>query len=210
MTDRAPAIEIPFALKNNPRDRRGFPIPFIVYRDDAGVPHFTINDVARSRAVLHDKLCALCGKPHKFGAMWFIGGVGAAFHENGLYADPPAHEACGRFAVRVCPFIAAPNYSKRIETRTLDPQNVSDTAVLVDNNMDNSRPPFFVLSRSSGYRVIEIGPMQTYIQPRRPWKDVEYWLKGEQIEQTRAAQLLLTTDYHPDMLMWWPTHRSNT
>ena len=66
-------VPIPFNLSKNDRDRRGFPIPYIVYRDLSGVPHFTVDDVALVQKVLDKKLCGLCGKPLKTGQMWLIG-----------------------------------------------------------------------------------------------------------------------------------------
>jgi hypothetical protein len=197
-------IEIPYLLRGNDRDRRGLPIPYIVYRDKAGDPHFTINETVAVKKVLDRKLCALCGKPHKLGAMWFTGGAGAAFHEEGLFIDPPSHEACGTYAMRVCPFIAAPNYSKRIDHRTLTPEKTHEAALVQDSGMDPKRPPFFVFARASGYRVHDVQPGQWYIQPRRPWKEIQYWLKGEQITQAQAAELLEGTEYHPSGLKWWP------
>jgi len=49
-------VPIPFDLQENDRDRRGLPIPFVVYRDVTGMPHFTINDVGAVDEVLSKKL----------------------------------------------------------------------------------------------------------------------------------------------------------
>lgn len=196
-------IELPFNLSKLDRDRRGLPIPFVVYRDKEGTPHFTINDIHALTMALGNKLCGLCGKPHKMGKMWFIGGVGAAFHESGLFIDPPVHEECGRYAMQVCPFIAAPNYSKRIEDATLDPEK-SHGGVLTDNQMDPSRPPLFIFARTSSYRLIEAEESAVYIQPRRPWKEIEYYLHGTRINKAEAAALTVADGkYLPEDLMWW-------
>jgi hypothetical protein len=201
-------MNIPFALSHLPRDRRGLPIPFIVYRDQEGNPHFTINDSLRLAMVLDRKLCGLCGKPLKLGQMWFVGGAGAAFHERGLYIDPPSHEICGRFAMQVCPFIAAPNYSKRIDDRTLDPaKKHPETYIKQDQTTDPARPPYFVFARAANYRRVEVEPGLVYLQPKRPWKDVEFWERGQRIDQGRATALLAGTEYAPALLKWWPNER---
>src|SRR6202012_5772460 len=91
----------PPAPLNNARPRRGMPIPFVVYRDVHGVPHFSINNVAAVDQVLDHRLCGLCGRPLARNEIWFIGGPGSTFMDDGMYIDPFMHEACGRYAVKV-------------------------------------------------------------------------------------------------------------
>lgn len=197
---------LPYKLKNNLKDRRGYPIPYIVYRDRDGTPHFTINDQERVFTVLLEKRCALCGKPHRFADMWFIGGPSAAFHEHGAFVDPPVHRECGLYALNVCPFIAAPNYSKRIDVKTLDPSKVDlgATAFVIQNDMPPDRPPYFVFARTSSYQVIEPDPGQIILRPRRPWKHIEFWCQGREITQAQAKELSARTDHPVEELAWWP------
>jgi hypothetical protein len=199
-------VPIPFNLSQNPRDRRGLPIPFIVYKDMNGVPHFTVDDVSALNLVLADKLCGLCGKPLKMGQMWQIGGPISAFHEDGLYIEPPAHEECARYAIQVCPFIAATNYARRIEAKTLKSAAVHDEAMVHDNGMAPPRPLFFALTRTSGIKLFDAndGSGQHHIQPRRPWKHVEFWKNGEQITQEEAEAIAEDSDNPPSTLKWWP------
>jgi hypothetical protein len=199
-------IPIPFNLLTNDRDRRGLPIPFIVYRDMNGVPHFTVDNVSALNLVLAKRLCGLCGKPLKMGQMWLIGGPLSAFHEDGLYIEPPAHEECARYAVQVCPFIAASNYSRRIEAKTLKADSLHETAQIHDNQMAPPRPLFFALTRTSGIKLIDPqdGSGQHHIQPRRPWKEIEFWQNGERITQDNAQKIAETSELPPDQLKWWP------
>jgi hypothetical protein len=198
-------IEIPYLLRGNDRDRRGLPIPYIVYRDKDGDPHFTINEAVAVKKVLDRKLCALCGKPHKLGAMWFTGGAGAAFHEEGLFIDPPAHEACGTYAMRVCPFIAAPNYSKRIDHRTLTPEKTHEAALVQDSGMDPKRPPFFVFARASGYQGDRC-PAGAVVHPAAPTLEGNSVLVKRRADHAgQAAELLEGTEYDP-ALKWWPDY----
>jgi hypothetical protein len=199
-------VPIPFNLSKNDRDRRGLPIPFIVYRDQNGVPHFTVDDRQTVNLVLSKKLCGLCGKPLKLGQMWFIAGPVTAFHEDGLSIEPHAHEECARYAVQVCAFLAAPNYSRRIEDKTLDLEDVHDNAQVHKSHQAPPRPVFFALARTSGIKVIDAGDGSDlkYIQPRRPWKEVEFWQNGERIAQSKAEQIAQANDLPPSQLKWWP------
>lgn len=199
--------DIPWNLRNNPRDERGYPIPFIIFRDEAGEAHFTVNNRDTLKQALVEKLCGLCGKPHKLGKIWFIGGPGAAFHETGLFLDAPVHYECGLFSMKVCPFIAAPRYSKHIATRTLDKSNISDNVVVADNAMDPTRPSLFVLARTSGYKLLDVGDLQQYVEPRRPWKEVQFWQYGVQITPDQARAIVDETDEMKTADMkWWPIH----
>lgn len=62
MSGPNPSVEIPRALRKRPRDRRGYPIPWIVLIDANKRPHFTINNGARTIAAGRKKLCGLCGE----------------------------------------------------------------------------------------------------------------------------------------------------
>jgi hypothetical protein len=171
-----------------------------------GVPHFTVDNVSALNLVLAERLCGLCGKPLKLGQMWLIGGPISAFHEDGLYIEPPAHEECARYAVQVCPFIAASNYSRRIEAKTLKPGAIDDMKQVHDNQNAPPRPLFFALTRTSGVKLIDAddGSGQKHIQPRRPWKEIEFWKNGERITQEEARQIARAGDLSPSALKWWP------
>jgi hypothetical protein len=199
-------VPIPLDLQRNDRDRRGLPIPFVVYRDIKGVPHFTINDVSVVDEVLSKKLCGLCGKPLKPGQIWLIGGPGSSFLEDGMYIDPFMHEECGRYAAQVCPFIAASSYSKRIEAKTLKLEDVHDAAQVHDNQIAPPRPLFFALTRTSGFTLIDPqdGSGQKYILPDRPWLEVEFWQNGKRIAQREAERIALTSGLSLGELRWWP------
>lgn len=199
-------VPIPFHLSKNDRDRRGFPIPFIVYRDMMGVPHFTIDDVGKLDIVLSNRLCGLCGKPLKLGQMWLIGGPASAFLEDGMFTTPHAHEECARYAIQVCPYLAAPNYSKLIEAKTLKPEAVHDTDRFHHDQITPPRPLFLVLSRTSGITLIDPqdGSGKKYILPRRPWKELEFWQTGRRITQLEAEEIAKNSELPPSQLKWWP------
>lgn len=205
MTDAPNTVPIPSALQGNGRDRRGLPIPFVVYRDVNGVPHFSVNDTDVVDRVIAQKLCGLCGGPLKPGHIWFAGGPGSSFMTDGMYIDPFMHEECGRYAVRVCPFLAAPNY-RRVEGRTLKAGDIHDEARLHDNQIAPPRPPFFVLARAAAFSLVDPqdGSGQKYILPDRPWLAMEFWRNGEPITERQAVALLDGSGYSRSELKWWP------
>jgi len=199
-------VPIPFNLLKNDRDRRGFPIPYVVYRDTAGVPHFTVDDVDKLQTALSKKLCGLCGKPLKLGQMWLIGGVNSMFLDDGMFTVPPGHEECARYSIQICPFLAARSYSKLIEDKTLNQNTVHDTAELHNDQITPPRPLFFVLARTSGIKLIdpEDGSGKKYILPRRPWKEMEFWQNGKRITQAEAELIAESSAFPPSQLKWWP------
>ena len=199
--------DIPPDLRDNDRDRRGMPIPFVVYRDVNGTPHFSINNVAAVDEVIEHRLCGLCGKPLLPGEIWFVGGPGSAFLIDGMYIDPFMHEDCGRYAVQVCPFIAARSYAKRVEGRTLDPEDMQEAEEIHDNKIAPPRPLFFAFTRAADFTVIDPqdGTGQKYILPERPWTHVEFWLNGRSITQAEAQAILEEASDTPiSALPWWP------
>ena len=197
-------MPIPFSLSKNERDRRGLPIPFIVFRDETGTPHFTVDDRQKVNFVLANKLCGMCGKPLKLGQMWLIAGPLTAFHEDGLSIEPPGHEECARYAVQVCRFLAAPNYARRIEDKTLKSAAIREGAQVGKSHEPPPRPVFFALARTSGIKLIDGGDGLQYVQPRRPWKHIEFWKHGEPITLEEATRLAEATEHPPRSLKWWP------
>lgn len=202
---------IPPKLALRPKDRRGYPIPFIVMRDDDGRPHFTINNHERVEQAIRQRICAMCGKKLEFDC-WLIGGPGAAFHQHGAFLDPPVHHACGTYALQVCPFLAAPSYSHRIDGSTLDLAKVKGMALVQEDGMQPDQPPFFAFARTSS---IERYSQQTgiiYVIPKRPWKAVEFWNNGERITSEDAERLFVSSETQSaqlDELIYWSREDHN-
>ena len=199
------AVPIPASLQDNDRDRRGLPIPFVVYRDVKGAPHFSVNDTAAVDEVLEKKLCGLCGKPLLPGQIWFAGGPGSSFMADGMYIDPFMHEDCGRYAMQVCPFLAAPNY-RRVEGRTLKAEDVHASVEVYDNQIAPPRPVLFAFARTAGFSLVDApdGSGQKYILPDRPWAEIEFWQNGEQVTQAEAETIARAAGIEVGALPWWP------
>lgn len=180
-------VQIPPRMRSLPVDRRGYPVPFIVVRDKDGVPHFTINNHELVMKCIKEDLCAICGQK-LFRFRWFVGGPLSAFHESGCYNDTPLHHECAQFALRVCPHLAAPKYSKRIGENAVDRVN-ADFKFLVDTTMIPERPIVFVSAMSTGQKYITPFPGVVRVHPIRPYRRVEYWRHGSQLPSTEGEKL---------------------
>ena len=175
------ALPVPMRMRTLARDPRGYPIPFIVMLDKAGVAQFTINDQRRLEKVRGRKLCAICGKRLDDGA-WFVGGSRCFLHERGAFLDPPAHIECAEYALRVCPFLAAPRYAGRIDDAKLTPGGMPEGMALARAEfMTPDRPEIFGLGHSYAYRfeVDSAGGMGCYVVDA--WDYIEWWERGERV-----------------------------
>jgi hypothetical protein len=176
-----PGLPIPTLMKRLPLDHRGYPIPFVVQRDDKGLPLFVANNSVAVWKCIKQRLCAICGT-RLASRWWFVGGPGSAFHPNGMYFDSGMHGECMRYALQVCPYLATPARS-RINDNTLAKleTRISD-ALLVDRTHDPKRPPLFVAVMCSG-QSLEPNDMETpYLRPLRPYQDVEFWRDGQLLQ----------------------------
>lgn len=201
--NRLSDVPMPPRIASLTRDRRGYPIPFIALRDTDGIPHFTINDHMKVMHARMRKVCSICGKgfevfqdsrgkrnptPENAG-MWFVGGPMSAFHPHGAYIDPPAHRECHEYALRVCPYLAAPSYARRIEGATLDPAKLPRYMVgFVDSAMIPERPEVFVSVWCEDH--IAVGPGGMYMKPAGV-RAYQFWRHGERVPAQEAAQLQL-------------------
>jgi hypothetical protein len=170
------SVPIPSQMSHLKRDSRGYPIPDGLYIDQNGKAHFTINDDSKRLRHLRDRLCPICGRRLK-SPYWFVGGPQSAFDPNGAYIDLPMHDECAHYALQVCPYLAAPNYSGRIDAKTL-PKN-APSMILIDQTMIPERPEFFVAVRCKRFVIIKGG---RYVKPVRPYQQVEFWQHGKQTE----------------------------
>jgi|SRR5271157_1154669 len=166
-------IPIPERMAQLERDHRGYPVPFIVWRDSDGRPHFTINDALKQQFALQADLCGICGQGLLRGR-WFIGGLESAFDPRGAFADGPVHEECGEYALQVCPYLAAPNYAKRINGKTVAPAKRAKRILFNDPTMNPDRPSCFVAIHTRGHLVTENG----YLRPKRPYLGATIWSHG--------------------------------
>lgn len=186
---RLASVPVPRTVRYLRKDARGYPVPFIVMWDQAGTPHFPVNDAAKVARVLKHRACAICGRGLN-GPGWFVGGPRSFLHPHGAFLDPPSHEECARYAVQVCPYIAAPSYARRIDGRKMDPNALPPNMAIVQTEGQDDRPPFFVMAASDGWTVRPAGPQGDVIVSLLPWQRMEVWRKGERVPEPEATRLL--------------------
>jgi hypothetical protein len=174
------AAPLPRLLRTRPRDKRGYPIPFVVLIDRAGLPQFTINDARKVEQCRRKHLCGLCGKRMDDG-FWFVGGARCFTHPHGAFVDPPNHYECAEYALRVCPFLAAPNYGKRIDLGKMTEASYGTSmAIIAHNSMPPAQPERFGLGQTSRYRLVETSPADPIgLYVVENWQYLEWWRNGE-------------------------------
>jgi hypothetical protein len=179
-------IEMPYRIARLPRDRRGYPIPWNVFRGVDDAPIFTVNDSPKSLEAVRRELCPICGE--RLGTWkWFVGGIRSAFHPRGAYADLPGHHDCERFALATCPYLSLPNYLGRIDIP--DPSKIpAGGAGFVDHTMIEERPEVFVAVASDKMEVVNLleGSLTPVVVPKKPHLAYEFWFHGKQIGEAEA------------------------
>lgn len=101
--------EMPDTVRNLPRDRRGYPIPYIAVQNTAeGDPDFRTIDEEHWNDCVIDRLCEVCGTKLGYWIV-FIGGEHSC--TNRRFMDPAMHRECAEYARRVCPYLATPQYA---------------------------------------------------------------------------------------------------
>ena len=194
-------ITLPDTMTHLARDKRGFPVPFIVARDNAGEPLFTVNDDRLTRQCIAESLCGICGNALTFGDLWWVGGPLSAFHPDGCYIDGPMHMECSTYALQVCPHLAAPRYTKRLDELP-GMKNGMPFDILKDATMLPDRPLVFVQGQSESYDVAYPQRPQAHLYPvsgpdhknatgRAKWKHYEVWQFGEIIEDEEQGLALI-------------------
>lgn len=190
MTITLSSIRIPDRMKHLKVDARGYAIPYGVIIDRDGTVHFAINDEHIRRDSIQRDLCSICGKPLLRGR-WFVGGPLSAFHPQGAFVDPPMHYECSHYALQVCPYLAAPRYTKEIGQAKADAKRsaLDENMILIDNTMIPGRPrdDTFIAICTAGQDVFD----NFNTKPKHPYITVEFWLHGKMRERLTGTALKL-------------------
>ncbi len=106
--DRFP--DMPLAMRTLPVDHRGFPIPWFVAVQDAGLRDFRVADGRKVGIAIREDRCWVCGHKNNPLKAFVIGPMCAV---NLTSSEPPSHVPCARFSARACPFLAKPKMVRR-------------------------------------------------------------------------------------------------
>lgn len=152
------------------KDVRGYPIPFTVKFGPDGLPDFRVVDENRWLEAVTERRCGICGG-RLHGHVAFVGGPRSMRHS--LFYDAAMHPGCARYAVQVCPFIAAPKFAySRAEP------NMPGVSIVTLETATTTRPDYFGLGITRGFTVVQNGPepaLKAY-----EWAGVEWWKEGVQ------------------------------
>jgi len=201
-------VPIPERMRHLPVDRRGYPVPVIVVWNE-GKPEFSVNDMDITARMIDEDRCSICGGK-LFRGRWLVGGGMSALGINGKFADAPAHDECTHYALKVCPYLAAPNWRTPIGKAKAAQANMVAFALADQVNVaDTNRPEAFVAVMASkidiemrGFGVIFCRPREGHVQR------VEVWRNGQQLagddlaefrERTRAVVARVDTGIRADI-----------
>lgn len=174
--------------------QNGYPVPYIVHFDEGSErAFFAINDYDKVVECIEDRKCSICGQEHDE-TVTFVGGWQSAWHENGAYIDPPVHRECAEYALQVCPFLAAPSWSRSIaDAQARRATELSPGMMTVDNTMIPGRPEFFVGVETTGFAYKSQGYGSHVLVPDKPFVSESVWKFGLQIStwlQPKYASLM--------------------
>jgi hypothetical protein len=180
---------IPQRMRHLPLDHRGYPAPVIVMVKD-GKPVFTVNDIDKIQQMVREDRCAICGGK-LFRGRWLVGGCLSAMAEHGGFADGPLHDECVHYALKVCPYLAAPNWRTPIGQQQFKAHGLGGVAFhLTDTTevADKNRPEAFVAVMTSKVEIKERPFGATLYRPKSGHvMRAEAWLNGTRLEGAALA-----------------------
>lgn len=175
------SVPIPPKMMGLDTDKRGYPIPFNVLRNEDGLPFFTVNDDAKYIKCLRERLCAICGSLLR-SDMWFVGGLKSAFHPQGAFIDSPVHYECGNYSLKVCPYLATIRYANYLGADKVEKlqKKVGDNHLLIDPTVDAQKPEYFAFVKTRNFQLVESNSATAgfYLKPERPYLNIELWNAG--------------------------------
>lgn len=181
---------MPARVARLPRDKHGYPIPYIVSYDTNGLPLFTVNDSEIHRRCLNKKLCAICGE-RLTKELWFAGGPQSAFHPNGMYFDSAMHHECVTYAMQVCPYLSMSKFKGITQDKREKLQERMGAIPLVDVTVIPDKPELFVVVMAYGQSIRPSADITLrYIKPLRPYHAVEYWRQGQQLSNSEGLEMV--------------------
>lgn len=158
-------IPLPLHMQRLPRDERGYPVPkFATWV--GGRPDFKqVNAQAWLECVRGDK-CGICGnRLARFKAL--VGGPQSI--DSRRFTDAPMHPQCAEYALRVCPFLAAPKFGY-------------DKSQPFSQHMSPDRPEKFGMGITSDVQLQWL-PDNTPVLVAWPWiSPVRWWCQGKRLD----------------------------
>jgi hypothetical protein len=182
-------IPIPHRMAHLPLDRRGLPVPVIVMHDLAGNPIFAANDEMERQRVIREDRCQICGDRLNRGR-WFVGGTLSVAAKHGLNLDSGMHDECCHYALKVCPYLAAPRYGALVGEKAIAKSGARDAVMIMPTGTEgNTRPELFLAVMAVGQELRQggrlIGGMVYGVRPKPgSIRKLEIWRHGTRLMPT--------------------------
>lgn len=109
MTHKQVVEDMPQAIRDLPRDERGYPVPWFT-PFVKGKPDFRFMAPGKKDQAIYNGLCWVCGQPITTSRYAFV--VGPMCAINRTSAEPHSHVACARYSAKACPFLARPKMER--------------------------------------------------------------------------------------------------
>lgn len=167
------SVAMPQNIRKLPRDDRGLPVPASVAYDADGKPDFRVIDLEMWPRLVLEQRCGICGRK-MHGRFAFVGGPKSL--ESRYFSDAPMHHECASYALRVCPFLAAPRFmyaAKLPNPPGLEIRAISDNV---------QRPEYFGLGITDRYALID--PGQAILQAGK-WINRVVWFKEGKVYEPK-------------------------
>jgi hypothetical protein len=216
MTD----VAIPPRMQHLQRDRRGYPIPVIVMWTADGRPLFAANDEGERQRMFQEDRCHVCGDKLLRGR-WFVGGGVSTCAEHGLVLDGGMHEECAHYALKVCPYLAAPVYSGLVGRSQVRNSDRAKVLIVETGTEQNTRPELFValmaVAQEQSHSRMLPGMPEDFVYGVKPKpgsvRKVEVWRHGYQLDRdcdlgfawavVDALIHIAGDDWRPDVANLW-------
>ncbi len=119
---------MPDRIKHLPRDPRGYPVPWFVYRDEkTGEADFRVIGPGKVEQAVMMNLCWVCGGPMARNKAFVIGPMCSI---NRISAEPPSHRSCAMFAAQACPFLTRPRMRRNAKDMSTETREAAGKMVL--------------------------------------------------------------------------------
>jgi hypothetical protein len=162
-------IKLPLNMRSLGRDSRGYPIPWSVAIGSDGKPDFRVIDQQKTAIGLSKRRCSICGNAMGTNVAFVGGPKSMASH---AFVDSPMHEACAKYALKVCPFLAAPKFAYARHIQAPAGHIVTHDVGLTD------RPDMFGIGVTNSYDLQMMGDTPVIVASE--WlKEVEWYKNGE-------------------------------
>lgn len=155
-------IDLPERMKGMKLDERGYPIPYFAAVVN-GKPDFRYMDSKKLTRCIEEKRCYICSQRLLKGQLWFI--AGPMGMKNRVHSDPPMHEECARFSLKICPHM----FFEKSERR----EGEFTPAI---GQMLN-KPSTLYLIRASEYRVLQFN-MHRYLNFKCDYTEKYIYVDG--------------------------------